>query len=263
MATAYAITSLSPEQAHPERLLALWREHWVRDATFGEDRCQGRSGAAAPVLAALRNLVSGLLRLVGHSNMAAVLRHYSWKPEAALQLSDFRFRNRAEPYTICPFNRPPFPVILDAVLIATTELSGVSYAPQSLPVEPTARCINRRYAPMPAKGRRIASRQAQLGRRRRQSRKTEEGGTVTVAAPADIPTETAATANGAAAAPAASTPTTDGMATAATPARSPRRSGLTRTDRAAAYTHLGAELRRILILAGILLAVLLGLSFAL
>ena len=116
---------------------------------------------------------------------------------------------------------------------------------------------------MPAKGRRIASRQAQLGRRRRQSRKTEESGAVTVAAPADIPTETAAPANGAAAMPAAVAPATDGMAAAATPARAPRRSGQLRTDRAAAYTHLGSELRRILILAGILLAVLLGLSFAL
>lgn len=119
---------------------------------------------------------------------------------------------------------------------------------------------------MPAKGRRIASRQAQLGRRRRQSRKTEESGAVTIAAPADIPQETAAPANGAAAAipaTAAASPTTAGPSAATTPARAPRRSGQLRTDRAAAYTHLGAELRRILILAGILLAVLLGLSFAL
>ena len=120
---------------------------------------------------------------------------------------------------------------------------------------------------MPAKGRRIASRQAQLGRRRRQSRKIEESGAVTIAAPADIPQETATPANGAtaipAAAPAANTPAGPAATTAATPARTPRRSGPTRTDRAAAYTHLGAELRRILILAGILLAVLLGLSFAL
>ena len=119
---------------------------------------------------------------------------------------------------------------------------------------------------MPAKGRRIASRQAQLGRRRRQSRKIEESGAVTIAAPSDIPQETAAPANGAAAAiPAATTAanTPAGTAPATTPARAPRRSGQTRTDRAAAYTHLGSELRRILILAGILLAVLLGLSFAL
>ena len=117
---------------------------------------------------------------------------------------------------------------------------------------------------MPAKGRRIASRQAQLGRRRRQqNRKTEESLAVSVAAPADIPAETAAPAN-AAVAPAASTPaagTTAGPAAA--PARAPRRpaAGQTRTDRSAAYTHLGSEMRRILILAGILLAVLVGLSF--
>ena len=116
---------------------------------------------------------------------------------------------------------------------------------------------------MPAKGRRIASRQAQLGRRRRQqSRKAEENGSVTVATPADIPPETTTPANGAAVTvPAAADSAAAGPATA--PARAPRRSGQPRTDRAAAYTHLGSELRRILILVGILLAVLLGLSFVL
>ena len=115
---------------------------------------------------------------------------------------------------------------------------------------------------MPAKGRRIASRQAQLGRRRRQqNRKTEESLAVSVAAPADIPAETAAPANAAATGPAAANPAPAGPA--ATPARAPRRpaAGQTRTDRSAAYTHLGSEMRRILILAGILLAVLVGLSF--
>ena len=116
---------------------------------------------------------------------------------------------------------------------------------------------------MPAKGRRIASRQAQLGRRRRQqNRKTEDSFAVSVAAPADIPAETAAPANAAATAnPAAANPAPAGPA--ATPARAPRRpaAGQTRTDRSAAYTHLGSEMRRILILAGILLAVLVGLSF--
>ena len=94
---AYAITSLSPEQASPERLLELWRGHWgiecrlhwVRDVTLGEDRCRVRSGAAPQVLAALRNLVSGLLRLADQSNIAAALRHYGWRAEAALQLLDY------------------------------------------------------------------------------------------------------------------------------------------------------------------------------
>lgn len=117
---------------------------------------------------------------------------------------------------------------------------------------------------MPAKGRRIASRQAQLGRRRRQqSRKTEESLAVSVAAPADIPAETAAPANAAAAPAAAETARASTAGPATTPARAPRRpaAGQSRTDRSAAYTHLGSEMRRILILAGILLAVLVGLSF--
>ena len=118
---------------------------------------------------------------------------------------------------------------------------------------------------MPAKGRRIASRQAQLGRRRRQqNRKTEESLAVSVAAPADIPAETAAPANAAATGPAAAeTARSSTAGSAAAPARAPRRpaAGQTRTDRSAAYTHLGSEMRRILILAGILLAVLVGLSF--
>ena len=118
---------------------------------------------------------------------------------------------------------------------------------------------------MPAKGRRIASRQAQLGRRRRQqNRKTEESLAVSVAAPADIPAETAAPTNAAATGPAAAeTARASTAGSAAAPARAPRRpaAGQARTDRSAAYTHLGSEMRRILILAGILLAVLVGLSF--
>ena len=43
---AYAVTSRSPADASPQRLLALWpghwgienRVHWVRDVTFDEDR---------------------------------------------------------------------------------------------------------------------------------------------------------------------------------------------------------------------------------
>ena len=70
---AYAVTRLAPEPAGPERLLALgrgpWgienRGHWGREVTLGEDRSAGRSRAAPPGMAALRNLVIGLLRLAG------------------------------------------------------------------------------------------------------------------------------------------------------------------------------------------------------
>ena len=57
----YGVTSLSPERATPERLLALVRgqwqienkSHWVRDVTFDEDRSQVRCGNIPQVMAAL------------------------------------------------------------------------------------------------------------------------------------------------------------------------------------------------------------------
>lgn len=90
----YAITSLGPPQASAQRLLEVWRGHWgienrlhyVRDETLGEDRCRVRSGNAPHLLAALRNVVLGLLRLQGTANIAAALRHYSWHPREALAL---------------------------------------------------------------------------------------------------------------------------------------------------------------------------------
>ena len=62
---AYAITRLPPEQADAARLLEIWRGHWVRDVVFGEDLTQARTGSAPQLLAALRNLVIGVLRLNG------------------------------------------------------------------------------------------------------------------------------------------------------------------------------------------------------
>lgn len=69
--TAYAVTSLSPEQADAAALLALWQRHWhienqvhwVRDVVFGEDGSTTRSGRAPQVLAAFRNLALSLLRV--------------------------------------------------------------------------------------------------------------------------------------------------------------------------------------------------------
>ena len=90
---AYAVTSLGPETSAAE-LLRLWRGHWaienrlhyVRDVTFREDASQVRSGAAPEVVAALRNVVLGLLRRAGHTNIAAALRQMAWQPGSALRL---------------------------------------------------------------------------------------------------------------------------------------------------------------------------------
>ena len=80
--------------ADAARLLTLVRGHWaienrlhyVRDVTFGEDASQVRSRAAPQVLAALRNVVTGLLRQAGWTNIAAALRHYAWQSGATLAL---------------------------------------------------------------------------------------------------------------------------------------------------------------------------------
>lgn len=91
---AYAVTSLSPQEAKPRQLLALWRGHWgienrvhwVRDVTLDEDRCQIRTRAAPQVMAALRNMTISLLRLAGKRNIAAALRRHAAHPSEALAL---------------------------------------------------------------------------------------------------------------------------------------------------------------------------------
>lgn len=91
----YLITSLSPEQASPERLLALnrghWeienRLHWVRDVTFGEDLSQIRKGAGPRMMATLRNLAISLVRLYHKAaGIAEALRDLAAQPHLALAM---------------------------------------------------------------------------------------------------------------------------------------------------------------------------------
>lgn len=91
--TTYLITSLTPRQADPARLLALIRghwsievRHWVRDVTFGEDRSRLRTGHAPQVMAALRNLALTLIRRTGTTQIAAYRRHLAAHPAKALRL---------------------------------------------------------------------------------------------------------------------------------------------------------------------------------
>jgi predicted transposase YbfD/YdcC len=63
--TAYAVTSLGPEQASPAQLVRLWRRHWwiencahwIRDKVFGEDASTTHTGTAPQAFAAFRTLV--------------------------------------------------------------------------------------------------------------------------------------------------------------------------------------------------------------
>ena len=67
---AYALTSLSPEQADPDTLLALWRAHWLienrlhwrRDVILREDHSTIRSGSSPQTMAALRNAMLHIAR---------------------------------------------------------------------------------------------------------------------------------------------------------------------------------------------------------
>jgi hypothetical protein len=90
----FGVTSLTTDQARRSRLLDLHRSHWsienkvhwVRDVTFDEDRSQVRRGAAAQVMACLRNVAMNVLRLAGSTNVARATRHVARHPEVAVRL---------------------------------------------------------------------------------------------------------------------------------------------------------------------------------
>lgn len=81
----YGLTSLTAQETSPQRLLELVRGHWQietglhyrRDDTLREDRCTLRTGHAAQLMAALNNLVLGLLRRVGWTKIPDARRHYA------------------------------------------------------------------------------------------------------------------------------------------------------------------------------------------
>jgi predicted transposase YbfD/YdcC len=90
----YGITSLSREQVSAAELLSLVRNHWGienglhyrRDRTLKEDECRLRVGKAARVMAILNNVVIGLVRQKGQSNLAAARRAYAANPQEAINL---------------------------------------------------------------------------------------------------------------------------------------------------------------------------------
>ena len=90
----YGVTSLTASEASPARLLKLQREHWAienqlhyrRDDTFKEDRCTLRTGHAAQAMAAINNLVLGLLLRRGVTNVPDARRDFEADPKAAVAL---------------------------------------------------------------------------------------------------------------------------------------------------------------------------------
>ena len=89
----YAISSVSRELADASSLIVHWRGHWgienrlhwVRDVSFGEDKCQVKKGHGPQNLAAFRNAAISLLRLAGCKEIAPALRDFCYQPRKLLQ----------------------------------------------------------------------------------------------------------------------------------------------------------------------------------
>ena len=122
---------------------------------------------------------------------------------------------------------------------------------------------------MAGKARRVASRQAQLSRKRKRQQKGVAAPASTVETPVEVDGQHTATASPRVVEPTtpdpapASAPVPDSPV-AAPPSRSapvPRAPGRTRGERPAAYNYIGAELRRILFLAITVLVIIIVLGF--
>ncbi len=124
---------------------------------------------------------------------------------------------------------------------------------------------------MPGKARRVASRQAQLNRRRKKQQKGPSGVPSAMPAPAEVDGHTGGDIASQAEEPAAfdpsgsRAPAVRPAAVAARPAmaRPPHSGPRSRGERPATYNYIGAELRRILVRAGAVLAALIVLGILL
>jgi predicted transposase YbfD/YdcC len=90
----YGITSLTPKQADPLRLLDVIRNHWSienrlhyrRDVTLVEDACQVRKGSAPHTLAALNSFVLALFDFCAVTNSKQHMRYLDAHPLHAVRL---------------------------------------------------------------------------------------------------------------------------------------------------------------------------------
>jgi len=90
----YGITSLKAGEAGPARLLALTRSHWGienglhyrRDETLREDWCHLKAGQASRAIAAINNLIVGLILQLGRTNLPEARRYFDARPNEAQRL---------------------------------------------------------------------------------------------------------------------------------------------------------------------------------
>jgi predicted transposase YbfD/YdcC len=90
----YGLTSLTDQEASPDRLLVIIRSEWGienglhyrRDVTFQEDHTRMTQKPVARAMASINNLVVSLLKLQGFNNHASARRAFDANPDKALQL---------------------------------------------------------------------------------------------------------------------------------------------------------------------------------
>ena len=92
--TVHGLTSVPPDQATSQVVLALVRGHWsienrlhhVRDVSYDEDRCRVRTGHLPRNLACLTNLAISIVRLKGRfDSLPQAHRHYARRPQDAVR----------------------------------------------------------------------------------------------------------------------------------------------------------------------------------
>ncbi len=81
----YGVSRLTAPEADAARLLAIMRGHWGiesglhdrRDVTLREDRSRVRTGQAPQLLAAINNLVLGVVARLGYTSAPEARRHFA------------------------------------------------------------------------------------------------------------------------------------------------------------------------------------------
>jgi hypothetical protein len=98
----YGVSSLTPEQASAEQLLNFCRGHWaienhlhwMRDVAFGEDACRMGHRNGARVFSLCRDVVLGVLRAFGYTQIQDARQHFAAHPLQALGLFQLSVSSR-------------------------------------------------------------------------------------------------------------------------------------------------------------------------
>ena len=90
---AFGITSVDSARGAPEQLLAWNRGHWsvenknhyIRDKTFGEDKCTSRVRNAPANNAICANIALAVIFHKGFTSAAKAVRHFEFNREEAFE----------------------------------------------------------------------------------------------------------------------------------------------------------------------------------